>query len=70
MTPTGERSRDGTIGQLNVILAGDPYDSDALDVVPKLRDSVNDVAPGVRVLVAAAARSSTTSTGPTPATSS
>ena len=51
VTPTGERSRDGTIGQLNVILAGDPYDSDALDVVPKLRDSVNDVAPGVRVLV-------------------
>jgi putative drug exporter of the RND superfamily len=51
VTRTGERSRDGTIGQLSIVLAGDPYDSDALDVVPKLRNSVDDVAPGARVLV-------------------
>jgi putative drug exporter of the RND superfamily len=51
VTPNPERSTDGTIGQLNIVLKGDPYDSESLDVVPRLRDSVEDVAPGVRVLV-------------------
>jgi putative drug exporter of the RND superfamily len=49
--PGGVRSRDGRIAQLDIVLKGDPNDSSSLDIVPKLRDSVDDVAPGVTVLV-------------------
>jgi putative drug exporter of the RND superfamily len=51
VTATGIRSRDGRIAQLDVVLKGDPNDSSSLDIVPKLRDSVDGVAPGVTVLV-------------------
>jgi RND superfamily putative drug exporter len=51
VTPTAIRSRDGRIAQLNIVLKGDPNDSSSLDVVPKLRDDVDGVAPGVTVLV-------------------
>jgi RND superfamily putative drug exporter len=51
VTPTSIRSRDGRIAQLDVVLKGDPNDSSSLDIVPKLRDSVDGVAPGVTVLV-------------------
>jgi putative drug exporter of the RND superfamily len=51
VTPTAIRSRDGRIAQLDIVLKGDPNDSSSLDVVPKLRDSVDGVAPGVTVLV-------------------
>ncbi|MDX6675029.1 MAG: putative drug exporter of the superfamily [Solirubrobacteraceae bacterium] len=49
--PTGLRSRDGRIAELNVILRSDPYKSAALGVVPRLRSAVKDVAPGVTALV-------------------
>ncbi|HEV7459746.1 MAG TPA: MMPL family transporter [Solirubrobacteraceae bacterium] len=49
--PTGLRSRDGRIAELNVILRSDPYKSAALGVVPRLRAAVKDVAPGVTALV-------------------
>jgi RND superfamily putative drug exporter len=51
VTPTNVRSRNGRIAQLDVVLKGDPNDSSSLDIVPKLRDSVDGVAPGVTVLV-------------------
>ncbi len=44
-------SRDGRIASLSVVLKQDPYDSDALDVVPRLRSAVNDSGPNVKVLV-------------------
>jgi putative drug exporter of the RND superfamily len=49
--PTGARSRDGRIAALSVVLDSDPYKSRALDVVPRLRRSVNDLGPGVSGLV-------------------
>jgi RND superfamily putative drug exporter len=45
-----QRSRDGTIGNLNVTLKVDPNSDKALQSVPKMRDATNDV-PGVEVLV-------------------
>jgi putative drug exporter of the RND superfamily len=51
VTPSSVRSRDGRIAQLDVVLRGDPNDSSSLDMVPRLRRGVDDVAPGVRVLV-------------------
>ncbi len=49
--PTGQRSRDGTMATLDVILRGDPYRASGLDVVPRLRAAVRDVAPGVSGLI-------------------
>jgi RND superfamily putative drug exporter len=51
VAPAGRRSRDGRIATLNIVVASDPFSSRALDIVPRLRRSVNDVAPGVRVLL-------------------
>jgi putative drug exporter of the RND superfamily len=51
VTPTGARSRNGQIAELDVILRSDPYKSGALGVVPRLRNAVKDVAPGVTALV-------------------
>jgi putative drug exporter of the RND superfamily len=51
VVPTGERSRDGRIGALDIVLASDPYKAAALDVVPRMRKSVADLGPGVAALI-------------------
>jgi RND superfamily putative drug exporter len=50
-TPTGVRSRDGSIASINVILQNDPYKESTLDVVPKLRSSVANLGPGLEAQV-------------------
>jgi RND superfamily putative drug exporter len=47
---SGVRSRDGRSAQLDVVLKGDPNDSSSLDIVPKLRKSVDGIS-GLKVLV-------------------
>jgi putative drug exporter of the RND superfamily len=49
--PTGEKSTDGKIGEVDAILKGDPNDVSALDLVPKMRDAVANLGPGVTALV-------------------
>jgi RND superfamily putative drug exporter len=52
-SPTGLkplRSTDGEIGQVDVILSKDPLNKSALDIVPRMRDAVEDI-PGATVLV-------------------
>jgi RND superfamily putative drug exporter len=49
--PTQQKSTDGRIQVVDVILKGDPNDISSLDLVPKLRDSVADLKPGVTALV-------------------
>jgi RND superfamily putative drug exporter len=51
VTPITARSRDGTIGEQSVILKGDPYASEALEVVPDLRERLEDLGPGLTALV-------------------
>jgi len=51
VAPTGLRSRDGRIAELNVVLRSDPYKSGALGVVPRMRSAVTGIAPGVTVLL-------------------
>ena len=50
-TPTGLRSENGQIASIDVILEGDPYVQSTFDVVPRIRDAVADLAPGVTGLV-------------------
>jgi RND superfamily putative drug exporter len=50
-TPTGLRSKSGRVASIDVILEGDPYKQSTLDVVPRIRDSVADLGPGVHGLV-------------------
>ena len=50
-TPTGLRSENGQIASIDVILEGDPYVQSTFDVVPRIRDSVADLGPGVTGLV-------------------
>jgi RND superfamily putative drug exporter len=52
-TPTGLRSENGRLASIDVILEGDPYKESTLDVVPRIRDAVADLGPGVRGLVGA-----------------
>jgi putative drug exporter of the RND superfamily len=49
--PTRQVSTNGQIGTVNIVLKGDPNDSSSLDLVPKLRDAVANVQPGVTVLI-------------------
>jgi RND superfamily putative drug exporter len=49
--PTEQVSTNGQIRVLDVILKGDPNDVSSLDLVPKMRDSVENLAPGVTALV-------------------
>jgi RND superfamily putative drug exporter len=49
--PTGQVSEDGTTASISVVLEDDPLKSSSLEIVPDLRDSVNEVAPGVSGLV-------------------
>jgi RND superfamily putative drug exporter len=50
-TPTGITSKDGSMATVSVVLEGDPYTKSGLDVVPAIRESVSDIAPGVTALV-------------------
>jgi RND superfamily putative drug exporter len=51
--PTGVRSENGQIASVDVVVEGDPFQESTLDVVPKIRDSVADLGPGVSALVGA-----------------
>ena len=51
VVPTRQVSIDGQIKVVDVILKGDPNDVSALDLVPKMRDSVANLKPGVTALV-------------------
>jgi len=44
-------SRDDRMATLDVVLEGDPYTVDALDRVPDIRTSVEDLGPGLNALV-------------------
>ena len=50
-TPTGLRSENGQIASIDVILEGDPYVQSTFDVVPRIRDAVAELGPGVTGLV-------------------
>jgi RND superfamily putative drug exporter len=47
---TNIRSTNGDIGQVDVILSKDPLNKSALDIVPRMRDAVENI-PGATVLV-------------------
>ena len=48
---TGNLSRDGSMGTVEVVLEGDPFTKEALEIVPDIRESVSDVGPGLTALV-------------------
>jgi RND superfamily putative drug exporter len=50
-TPTGDVSRDGSKATIDVILEGDPFTKEALEVVPEIRASVGDLGPDSDALV-------------------
>jgi putative drug exporter of the RND superfamily len=50
-SPLPERSEDGRIGQVNVIFKDDPYTPEAFDAVPRIREEVADVGPGLRAIM-------------------
>ncbi len=49
--PTQQISTNGQIRVVDVILKGDPNDVSSLDLVPKMRDAVANLTPGVTALV-------------------
>jgi RND superfamily putative drug exporter len=49
--PTQQISTNGQIRVVDVILKGDPNDVSSLDLVPKMRDAVANLKPGVTALV-------------------
>jgi RND superfamily putative drug exporter len=49
--PTGLKSKDGHGASISIVLSKDPNSLSSLDLVPKLRDAIKDVAPGVTGLV-------------------
>ena len=51
VVPTRQLSNDKRIAVVDVILKGDPNDVSALDLVPKMRDAVAELKPGVTALV-------------------
>jgi RND superfamily putative drug exporter len=51
VVPVGDRSRDGRIARLDVVFHDDPYTSTALERVPRIRESVDAVGPGLRAPV-------------------
>jgi RND superfamily putative drug exporter len=51
VTPLQQRSRDGLIGELSVVLRVDPYGAAALETVPRLRERLENLGPGLRALV-------------------
>jgi putative drug exporter of the RND superfamily len=50
-TPTGNVSTDKRMATVDVVLEGDPYTKDALNIVPDIRASVSDLGPGLSALV-------------------
>jgi putative drug exporter of the RND superfamily len=50
-TPTGNVSTDKRMATVDVVLEGDPYTKDALNLVPDIRASVGDLGPGLSALV-------------------
>jgi RND superfamily putative drug exporter len=50
-TPAGNVSNDGRIATINVVLDGDPFTKDSLEVVPEIRAAVADLGPGLTALV-------------------
>ncbi|MEK6273400.1 MAG: MMPL family transporter [Actinomycetota bacterium] len=50
-TPTGNVSTDKRMATIDVVLEGDPYTKDALNLVPDIRASVSDLGPGLSALV-------------------
>ena len=50
-TPTPNRSTDGTMGTVDVVLEGDPFTPAAFDAVPEMRTSLDDLGPGLSALV-------------------
>jgi len=51
VTPTQQRSEDGSTAELSAILKSDPYASKALETVPELRERLDDLRGGLRALV-------------------
>jgi putative drug exporter of the RND superfamily len=51
VSPEVELSRDGRIAQLSVVFRDDPYTSAALERIPKMRDRLKDLPPGLRALL-------------------
>jgi putative drug exporter of the RND superfamily len=51
VTPLQQRSRDGLIGEQSVVLRVDPYGAAALETVPRLRERLENLGPGLRALV-------------------
>jgi RND superfamily putative drug exporter len=51
VVPTRQISNDGRILVVDAILKGDPNDVSSLDLVPKMRDAVANLKPGVTALV-------------------
>jgi putative drug exporter of the RND superfamily len=49
--PTRQVSTNGQIVVVDAVLKGDPNDVSSLDLVPKMRDAVADLKPGVTALV-------------------
>ncbi len=49
--PTGNRSTNGQLAEVNAILEDDPLDKSGLDVVPRMRDALSDLPNGVTALV-------------------
>ena len=50
-TTAFNRSEDGRMATIDVVLEGDPFTKDALNVVPEIRASVSDLGPGLSALV-------------------
>ena len=51
VVPEGERSRDGRIAKLDIVLRNDPYTDKALTLVPKLREELEQMPPGTRAMI-------------------
>jgi putative drug exporter of the RND superfamily len=51
VTGVTDRSRDGRIARAEILFDDDPYTAKALDLIPRIRDRLKDVAPGVRALL-------------------
>jgi putative drug exporter of the RND superfamily len=49
--PVIERSRDGHIARIDLVFRNDPYTDRALNSVPKIRDRLKDLPPGVTALL-------------------
>ena len=49
--PTGNRSSNGQLAEVNAVLEDDPLDKSGLDVVPRIRDALEDLPNGVTALV-------------------